>query len=70
MLQTVESIILNIEFEGVLYVFEYTEDQKKMYEHKKLIKWLMSEDAMRLCSLILLCLSKESENGGSENIKS
>ncbi|CAD8080127.1 unnamed protein product [Paramecium primaurelia] len=66
--QTVESIILNIEFEGVLYVFEHTQEQYILNEHRKLIKWLMSEDSMRQCSLILLCVSKS--NDLAINIKS
>ncbi|CAD8168990.1 unnamed protein product [Paramecium pentaurelia] len=65
---TVESIILNIEFEGVLYVFEHTQDQKVLNDHRKLLKWLMSEDSMRQCSLILLCVSKS--NDLAINIKS
>ncbi|CAD8177048.1 unnamed protein product [Paramecium octaurelia] len=66
--QTIESIILNIEFEGVLYVFEHTQDQFQLNLHRKLIKWLMSEDSMRQCSLILLCVSKS--NDLAINIKS
>ncbi|CAD8183598.1 unnamed protein product [Paramecium octaurelia] len=59
--KSIESIILNIEFEGVLYIFEQTQDQKVLNEHRKLIKWLMSEDSMRQCSIILLCVSKSSD---------
>lgn len=29
-----------------------------MIEHRKLIKWLMSEEAMRQCSLIIIYISK------------
>ncbi|KAM3130766.1 hypothetical protein pb186bvf_017180 [Paramecium bursaria] len=52
--QTVESLILNLEIEGLIYILEY--QFQELSQHRKIIHKLMSEDAMRQCSLTLIAL--------------